>query len=99
MLDYKIKRITETPRGTDVVMAVYKGATTTENEEKLQDSGGVSLVPVTRYRRTQLLHTKVLQLPAGASRTTVVEKLNDELDIRAKIEKEDVHEKQRVNKK
>jgi len=60
LIDYKFRRTKRISNSkTEVVMAIYSGAITTEDE---MDINGGGMVPVTRYRRTVLLEefTKVV---------------------------------------
>ena len=58
--DYKTPRIKQRENGSwAVLFRIYEGEITTEDE--LDNDG--NLQPVTRYRRTALLHVKELSFP------------------------------------
>jgi len=63
-IDYKIKSFKLTQNGISADIRIYKGATTTENEKDTANPDSDVLVPVTRYRRDEMVKEVTLELDA-----------------------------------
>lgn len=73
LTDYKIRIHRDPGKPTRVVMKIYEGAETTEDERDLDGN----LVPVLRYRRTTKIGEKVLLI----DETRSDDKLRDNCDV------------------
>jgi hypothetical protein len=84
MIDFKIKNFIEDGENTSAEIAFFKGEITTKDERQGNDpeTGALVTAPVTRYRRTESLGSRVVKLGKTfekKSHTVLVGRLKQEL--------------------